>query len=169
MLDYRGGVFQGAVTPMLTLVSDRREGLGLDMTITLGPVRQICWVIFLPGFSDSVDLFGLGAVEEELHRRIMEQMQEFYTPQDRSEDRINVEFRASEPEDFYAGGYAVLEIGGPDPNGLGLFGYDNTREGCLMDAGQDRPFEERTRIEGNLGARFCGENLWYLQDLLPVE
>jgi len=37
-----------------------------------------------------------------------------------------------------------------------------------MDSGYDRPFPERARIEGNRGARFCGENLMYLQDILPL-
>ncbi len=43
------------------------------------------------------------------------------------------------------------------------------QEGCLMDAGGDRPLEERARYGGNPGARFCTENLWYLQDILPMD
>jgi hypothetical protein len=38
----------------------------------------------------------------------------------------NVDIRLEEPDDFVRTAYSVLEIGGPDPNGLGLFGYDNT-------------------------------------------
>ena len=37
---------------------------------------------------------------------------------------INVEFRTEPPLDFAQ--YAEVDIGGPDPNGLGLLGYDNT-------------------------------------------
>jgi hypothetical protein len=120
------GAFDGTATPVLTAGVDRVEGIGVDLAMTLGPVRQICWVQFLPGFSDSLELFGLGAVEAEIRERILVRMQEFYHPPDRPYDWVNVEFRAEEPTDFYEGGYAILDIGGPDPNGLGLFGYDNT-------------------------------------------
>jgi hypothetical protein len=41
--------------------------------------------------------------------------------------------------------------------------------GCLMDSGRERPFEERARLDGNEGARFCGESLVYLLDILPAE
>lgn len=294
---YARGVFNGTATPILIVGTERYEGIGVDTTVTLGPVRQICWLKFLPGFSDSLELLGLGAVDAQIRQRVFNRVQEFYTPPDRPESCINVEFREEEPTDYYPGAYAVLEIGGPDPNGIGLFGYDNSPdkdvgnlrlhdhvggenalgaldgfgyggvfvesllffsahppfdyrpqasppadarfdlafdpvrdsevvageypdgasperiaqieaavsmlsniisdtaahefghclglaqpfggpdefhntfpiEGCLMDAGQDRPFEERTVIEDNMGSRFCGENLWYLQELLPCE
>ncbi len=37
---------------------------------------------------------------------------------------LNVEFRDVEPTDFAL--YSVVDISGPDPNGQGLYGYDNT-------------------------------------------
>lgn len=293
-----GGRFEGTIIPILTLGVEQIEGIPLeDAIVVLGPIRQICWVRFLHGFSDSLDLFGLGAVEAELRERIITRMQEIYRPPDRRENWINVEFRSEEPQDFYPGGYAILEIGGPDPNNMGLFGYDNTpgkdagnlrlwdhvggrnalgeldgygyggvfiesmlywsshppsedrpagappvdpafdlvfdpvrdnevvageypdgadsgrieeieaaifflasmvadtaahefghslglaqpfildgayhnavpQTGCLMDSGADRPLVERARLEGNEGARFCQENLWYLLDILPMD
>ena len=294
--DVHRGIFHGRATPRLISGSETHEGIGVDLTLTLGPVRQIAWVRFLSGFSDSLELFGLGAVEDELKRRVIERIQQIYHPPDQPENWSNVEFRAEEPEDFYPGGYAILDIGGPDPNNLGLFGYDNTpgkdvgnlrlhdhvggenalgaldgygyggvfvesilffsshppgerppaappadprfdevfdslrfeevvageyptgappvriaeieqalwvlssmiadtaahefghslglaqpyggpeefhntiaREGCLMDSGRDRPFVERARLDGNSGAIFCGDNLFYLRDLLPIE
>ncbi len=294
------GTFEGTVTPVLILDSEVHEGIPRPNTsLELGPVRQICWVLFLPGFSDSLRFFGLEAVEHEIRARVLTQMQEVYQPTETPSRWLNVEFRAEEPQDFFPGGYALVEIGGPDPNNIGLFGYDNTpgkdignlrledhvggrnalgevdgygyggvfvesmlfwsehppselgarprgsppshpsfdvifdpvrdnevvagewpngasperlaeieaaisfisnmiadtaahefghslglaqpfvpneayhnaipQEGCLMDAGRDRPLEERSRIEGNLGSRFCQENLWYLQDILPME
>lgn len=294
------GTFEGSVTPVIRLGDDDRSGIPLtDVTIELGPVRQIVWVRFLPGFSTSLDFYGLGALEVEIRDRVVRRMQEIYTPEDDSDHWINVEFRTEEPEDFYAGAYAVLDIGGPDPNNVGLLGYDNTpgkdmqnlrlwdhiggrnalgeldnhgyggvfvesmlfwsghpppelgerprtappetplfdeifdcvreeevvagefpdgsdqvrrdqieravaaltsmiadtaahefghslglaqpsipdgayhnavpQDGCLMDSGRNRPLEERARIDGNPGARFCQENLWYLQDILPME
>jgi hypothetical protein len=292
------GRFEGSVTPVLTFGADQLEGIAVESTtLTLGPIRQICWVRFLPGFSESLDLFGLGAVENVIKERILARMQEIYWPPGRRENHINVEFRADEPDDFTTGGYAILDIGGPDPNNLGLFGYDNTpgkdvgnlrlwdhvggenalgaldgygyggvfiesmlywsehppsgerpqgappavrvfddifdpvrdqevvageypngaassriaqieaaisflsnmvadtsahefghslglaqpfvpneayhnaipQTGCLMDTGAERPLEERARLNGNEGARFCQENLWYLLDILPLE
>jgi hypothetical protein len=291
------GRFVGTVTPVLYLGTEQRDGMSVPgMELTLGPIQQVCWVRFLPGFADSLDYFGLGAVDNEIRRRVIVRMQEIYRPPDRPDAHVNVEFRDVEPTDFYPGGYAILDIGGPDPNGMGLFGYDNTvgkdvmnlrlwdhvggenalgaldghayggvfiesflffsnhppfgdrpsgappphprfdqifdpvredevvageypsgaspertaeieaaiaalanlisdtsahefghslglaqpyvpegafhsavpGEGCLMDAGGDRPFEERAMIDGNPGARFCQEDLWYLLDILPM-
>ncbi len=295
--DVQRGEFVGWVVPILTTDNERYEGIGAEVRLLLGPVRQICWVRFLPGFSDSLELLGLGALDLEIRRRVLERMTDIYRPPERPEDWVNVEFRFSEPTDFYPGGYAVLDIGGADPNQLGLFGYDSApnkdvgnlrlhdhiggenslggldgygyggvfiesmmfwsamppvderpaaapevdplfdqvfdgvryqevvagewpdgasaarlvdielalhvissliadtaahefghslklaqpygspmeyhntipRPGCLMDSGQDRPLQERGLIFGNTGSGFCGENLWYLQELLPME
>jgi len=291
------GDFFGSVTPVLTLGSERVFGHGIDgIELTLGPIRQVCWVRFLTGFSDSLDLFGLGAVEEEIKRRVIRRMQEIYQPPDRHENHVNIVFVTEEPNNYYPAGYAILDIGGHDPNDRGFFGYDNTPdkdcfnlrlndhiggenalgdidghayggvfiesmlfwsehppfeerppnspsadprfdiifdtlrdnevvageyphgsdgirlaqieagiwflsnmiadtaahefghslglanpydpdgrfhnqpsgEGCLMDAGGDRPLEERALLDGNEGARFCTEALWYLLDILPM-
>ncbi len=65
---------------------------------------------------------------------------------------------------------------GPFGHSLGLaqpFGsrnaFHNTTpiDGCLMDSGQNRPLEERGLLGDNPGTRYCGENLEYLQDILP--
>lgn len=293
------GEFTGRLTPVLTTEHERHEGQPTTVTLTLGPVRQIAWVRFLPGFDDSLELFGLGGVSAEIERQVLEQLQHIYCPPEAPEECLNVEFRNERPEDFSENGYAVVDIGGPDPNGFGLFGFDNTagkdvgnlrlhdhvggenalgaidgfayggifiesvlfwsthppaslgppppaapspnalfdevfdpvreqevvadeypsgasparlaeidaaisalsnviadtaahefahslglaqpygdptgyhnpvpRAGCLMDAGPDRSFEERARLNGNPGARFCDDNLLYLLDLLPTE
>ena len=39
---------------------------------------------------------------------------------------IPVEFQTEQPTEFDPAAYAILDVGGPDPNGQGLFGYDNT-------------------------------------------
>lgn len=292
------GDFLGSVTPVLTLGSERVYGHGIeDVSLRLGPIRQVCWVRFLTGFSDSLDLFGLGAVEDDIKRRIIRRMQEIFQPPSEPQNHVNVLFVTEEPPDFYSGGFAILDIGGHDPNDRGLFGYDNTpskdcfnlrlndhiggenalgaidghayggvfiesmlywsehppfeerppnsppanprfdvifdalrdnevvageyphgtdgvrlaeieagiwflsnmiadtaahefghslglanpyepsgryhnrppASGCLMDAGGDRPIEERALLDGNPGARFCQAALWYLLDILPME
>jgi hypothetical protein len=292
------GSFLGQVTPVLSRGRQRVEGVPLtDVSLVLGPVKQVVWMRFLPGFSDSLELFGLGAVHRIVEERIRQRVQDIYCPPGEPHRWVNVEFRGDEPTDFYPGAYAILDIGGPDPNNLGFFGYDNTpgkdignlrlwdhvgganalgmldgygyggvfvesmlfwsahppleqrpagappvddrfdeifdplrqeevvageypdgeeverveaiergisflvnmvadtaahefghslglaqpyipdgayhnafpSEGCLMDSGRDRPLEERAGLDGNAGARFCKENLWYLREILPVE
>lgn len=291
------GSFDGTATPVLTMGDELIEGNGTQVSFTLGPVRQVVWVRFLTGFSDSLEYYGLGAVEEILTNAIIERMQEIYCPPDEPERCVNVEFVADEPTDFYDGAYATLELGGADPNNMGLFGYDNTGtkdvgnlrlhdhvggenalgaldgfayggvfvdsllywsshppftdrpaaapdpdprfdeifdplreleviageypgtaegerldqieaaihfltsviadtgahefahslglaqpygasdaihnvepgDGCLMDEGVNRPIEERGRLDGDPGARFCDENLEYLLEILPTQ
>lgn len=295
--DAARGRFEGSATPVLTLGGAPYEGIGIDhITLTLGPIRQVVWVRFLANFRDSLDLYGLGAVEEVLRQRIVARMQEIYCPADEPDRCVNVQFVTEEPTDFCDVCRAVLDIGGPDPNNVGLFGYDNTgvkdvgnlrlhdhvggenalgavdgfayggifmdsflywsehppfddrpehappanpifdevfdplrnhevvageypdgvqgerleqieraidflanvvadmgahefghtlglaqpdgppdqthnptpAEGCLMDAEVERPLEERARLGGNPGARFCDESLAYLRRILPM-
>jgi len=120
------GVFEGSLAPVLTIGSETFVGRGIDVTLDLGPVRQVVWVRFLPGFSTTLERFGLRNIEGELRRRIVDRMTEIYCPPEDLTACVNVEMRTSEPLDFYSGGYAVLEIGGGDPNNLGLFGYENS-------------------------------------------
>ena len=120
------GRFEGTAVPVLTMGGSPVEGIETDVSFTLGPVRQIVWVRYLAGFRDSLELFGLGALEDVLSERIVQRMQEIYCPPDLPRRCVNVQFVAEQPEDFYDGGYAVIDIGGADPNGMGLFGYDNT-------------------------------------------
>lgn len=295
-LGIRQGFFVGSAAPVLALGGDRREAAGLDgVTLTIGPVRQVVWVHFIPGFAESLELLGLGAVEAEVERRVLDRIEEIYCPPAEPGRCVNIELRDEEPTDFIPEGYALIEIGGPDPNGLGLLGYDASvrrdinnlrlwdhvgganalgavdgvgyggvfvesflfysehppldevpdaapephplfdavfdplREhevvageypagasearlgeietaihvisslvadtaahelahtlglanpglpdgpahrladgpGCLMDAGEDRPFVERARVEGNPGAGFCDDELDYLLHILP--
>lgn len=297
-LDAQRGIFVGSAIPVLTYADQRIEGIGLErISFTIGPVRQIAWVRFINGFSESLEAFGLGAVEGEIRSRVLDRMQQIYCPPDAPDRCINVEFRTEEPQDFARGAYAIIDIGGPDPNNIGLFGYDNTpgkdihnlrlwdhvggenalgaidgigyggvfvesmffwsdqplhddrplgapspdplfdevfdpvrynevvagewpegasderrteieraihalssviadtaahefghtlglaqptvqdgayhnpvpRDGCLMDSGTHRPFEERARLNGNPGATFCDENVEYLLHTLPMD
>ncbi|MBI5485795.1 MAG: hypothetical protein HY905_00530 [Deltaproteobacteria bacterium] len=117
--DFSWGTFAGTATPVLRYGAELAEGLPTSIDLRLGPTRQVVFVSFLAGFSDALREFGLRAVEAELRTRVLEKFRRVY-------DGINLEVRAEPPEDYYVGGYAVVEIGGPDPNGRGLFGYDNT-------------------------------------------
>jgi hypothetical protein len=74
---------------------------------------------FLPGFYGSLELFGLAAAEGRIEPLVVARIEDIYA-------RWGVEVRLERPTDFSENGYATIEIGGPDPNGVGLFGYDNT-------------------------------------------
>jgi hypothetical protein len=112
--DTHRGRFHGNATPVLTIGSELIEGIGSEVQLTLGPVRQVVWVRFLPGFRDSLEYYGLGAVEEILRDAIIERMQEIYCPPDEPDHCVNVQFMGEEPTDFYEGAYATLELGGAD-------------------------------------------------------
>jgi hypothetical protein len=114
----RGG-FVGQVTPVLEYRSDAVNGLPTDIDFELGPVKQVVYVRFSDNFTRTLNYFGLKAVDAHVRQAILDKMRRTYSG-------INVEFREVQPEDYYPGGYAVVEISGPDPNGKGLFGYDNT-------------------------------------------
>ncbi|MBI5501320.1 MAG: hypothetical protein HY907_13830 [Deltaproteobacteria bacterium] len=117
--DFSWGTFAGTATPVLRYGAELAEGLPTSIDLAIGPTRQVVFVSFLAGFSDALRDFGLRAVEAEVRSRVLDKFRRVY-------DGINLDVRAERPEDYYPGGYAVVEIGGPDPNGRGLFGYDNT-------------------------------------------
>lgn len=117
------GRFQGTATPITLAGSgaSRMEVAGdtVPFTFSLVALRQVVHVRFLPGFYDSLRRFGLASAAPEVIARVLERMQSIYLA-------WNVDLRLEEPDDFSRAAYSVLEIGGPDPNGRGLFGYDNT-------------------------------------------
>jgi len=116
---FQRGNFVGTITPVLEYEGVQIYGFPMDTTFTLGPVKQVVWVQFQDSFSRTLRLFGLRAVESYAREAILEKMRRVY-------GGLNVDFRAEEPTDYYPGGYAIIEIAGPDPNGKGIFGYDNT-------------------------------------------
>ena len=113
------GRFEGTLTPLLRTGEGNFEGAPAPITLTLGPLVQVVWVRFLPGFYDSLARFGLAASAGVIEERIAARIESIYAD-------WNVDVRLERPTDFSASGYATVEVGGPDPNGRGLFGYDNT-------------------------------------------
>jgi hypothetical protein len=77
---------------------------------------------YLPGFTDALRDFGLRNVEFHIRDRILEVVNRDYKTG--QPDGINIEWRTSRPTDFLE--YSVIEIGGKDPNNVGLIGLDNT-------------------------------------------
>jgi hypothetical protein len=115
----RRGTFRGTATVVVIKGTDELVGDPVPFMFMLAPVQQVVWLKFLPGFYDSLALFGLGSAAGVIEARVEERIESIYG------DWL-VDIRRLEPNDFSPNGYAITEIGGPDPNGVGLFGYDNT-------------------------------------------
>ncbi len=111
------GTLEGTVTPVITWQGNTVEGSPRPLTFEIEPTRQVVWLRFLPAFTDSLRLFGLRNVGQDVRDRILAVMERDY-------GGINLEIRLTEPRDFLE--YSIVEIGGPDPNGGNLFGLDNT-------------------------------------------
>jgi len=113
------GTFSGQVTPIVIKGTDDQRGDAIPIEVKFSGVRQIVQVRFLPGMYDSLRYFGLSSAATQVTEAALQRMRDIY--QDYS-----VEFVTEPPADFLPSAIATLEVGGPDPNGLGLFGYDNT-------------------------------------------
>ncbi|MFO0654042.1 MAG: hypothetical protein U0787_03080 [Polyangia bacterium] len=116
------GVFVGTGTMTLRNGKETVASKPTPLRIALLRPKQVVVVRFLSSYQDSLRLFGLRAVDNAVRARVLEVARRDYAG-------INIEFREGGedmplPEDFAY--YAQVDIGGPDPNGLGYLGYDNT-------------------------------------------
>jgi len=113
------GRLVGTGVPVVAKGTTEVQGAPVDFSLTLGGMTQVVHLRFLPGFYASLDRFGLGAAQGWIEGMVEARMEDIY-------GAWPVDVRLEEPTDFSPNGYATVEIGGPDPNGVGLFGYDNT-------------------------------------------
>jgi len=120
------GVFKGTAKPVATYGTQSVNGAEIQVSLGIAPVRQVVWLNWLPTYRDSLENLGLRAADQRIRDRILEVMKTAYIG-------VNIDLRAEEPRDFKL--YAQVEFEGPDPNGLGLLGYDNT---AGKDKGNDR-------------------------------
>jgi hypothetical protein len=123
-------------------------------------VRQVVHLRFLPGFYDSLERFGLGsAAGGPIEEAIVQRIESIF-------EGVNLDVRLEEPDDFDPTAFAIVEIGGPDPNGNGLFGYDNSPG---KDIGNVRLFDRigganaETQADGypGYGGVFVESMLWW--------
>lgn len=114
---YSAGTFEGLVTPEISYGNQTVLGDPTPFAFSLQPVKQVVYVEFLPSYTESLRHFGVRAVDQMIRERVFAVLQRDYVT-------LGVEFRDTEPTDYAL--YAEVEVGGPDPNGLGLLGYDNT-------------------------------------------
>lgn len=116
-LGQRPGVFEGVLTPLVFSGADTVLGVGIPLTFTVNPPRQMVWLHFLPTFDDALTVFGLSEERDAVIARILAVTARDY-------HGISITFSTAPPEDFDE--YSVVEIGASDPNGTQLFGLDNT-------------------------------------------
>ena len=119
LMDLRkdAGRFTGTVTPTLRTGDDEVLGDTVPVSFGIGHVKQVVWVRFLPSYVESLRHFGLRAMDARIRERVLAIARRDYAG-------VNIEFRTEPPTDFAL--YSTVELSGPDPNGRGLFGYDNT-------------------------------------------
>jgi hypothetical protein len=111
------GSFDGMIRPVVHSENDSVTGDWTTITLGIAHVKQIVWIHFQPTYVESLRHFGLRAMDSRIRDRVVDVAMRDYAG-------VNVEFRTEPPNDFAL--YATVDISGPDPNGLGLLGYDNS-------------------------------------------
>ncbi|MEZ4404670.1 MAG: hypothetical protein R3B06_31910 [Kofleriaceae bacterium] len=111
------GTFVGTITPTVRYGGDTVTGPSTAVTLAIAPVKQVVYLDFRPSYVESLRRFGLRAVDAAVRQRVLDVVRAAYPA-------VNIEFRTAPPDDFAL--FSQVEIHGPDPNGMGLFGYDNT-------------------------------------------
>jgi hypothetical protein len=119
VLDLRraSGTLTGQIAPLTRKGNDEVDGEATAVSLTLLPVKQVVYVRFLPSYRESLALYGLAAVDAAVQKRIFAVAARDYAG-------VNIEFRTTPPADFAL--YSQVDVEGPDPNALGLLGYDNS-------------------------------------------
>jgi len=111
------GMIRGTARPIIEKGRERIEGVEIPVALGVDRLKQVVFINFLPSYVSSLRKFGLRAADALVRQRVLAVARRDYAG-------VNVEFRDSLPDDFAL--YAQVDIAGPDPNGLGLFGYDNS-------------------------------------------
>jgi hypothetical protein len=114
---YERGTLVGTVEPVVDWGGQQVVGLPTPATLRLAPVRQVVYLYWSPSYVEALRPFGLRVLDDAIRERVRQVLRRDYAG-------LNVEFRDEPPDDYAL--YSTIEIAGPDPNGLGLLGYDNT-------------------------------------------
>jgi hypothetical protein len=111
------GTFTGTIRPIVRFAGDTVTGPTTAVTLGIAAVKQVVYLDFRPSYVESLRGFGLRAVDAAIRARVSDVVRAAYPG-------VNIEFVTAPPTDFAL--FSQVEIHGPDPNGMGLFGYDNT-------------------------------------------
>ena len=87
------GSFSGTATPRVQFGPDTVNGTVEPMTLGIGHVRQVVWLRFLPSYVESLRHFGLRGADTRIRERVFQVARRDY-------GGINMDFRATEPDDF---------------------------------------------------------------------
>ncbi|MFK7998315.1 MAG: hypothetical protein AB8H86_01915 [Polyangiales bacterium] len=113
------GRFEGQMQVALIATMGEVTSVELPIAFELTPVRQAVWLRFLPQFGTSLERFGLRAAETRIREAIAARVEELYRD-------FRVDVFLNEPAGVSPSGVTTIDIGGPDPSGLGIFGRDNS-------------------------------------------
>jgi hypothetical protein len=111
------GTFVGTIRPIARYGTQQVVGPAKNVTLGIDPVKQVVHLDFRPSYVESLRRFGLRAVDAAIRARVLAVVRRAYPA-------VNIEFRTEPVTDFAL--FSSVELHGPDPNGQGLFGYDNT-------------------------------------------
>jgi hypothetical protein len=111
------GTITGTVRPTVQKGTEKLTGDPVVVQLQVLPIKQVIYLQFQSSYTASLRLFGMRAADAVIRARALVHAQQIY-------QSLNVEFREEIPTDFAL--YSVVDILGPDPNGLGAFGGDNT-------------------------------------------
>ncbi|MBL4634046.1 MAG: hypothetical protein JKY56_09240 [Kofleriaceae bacterium] len=118
-LDLRAvnGTLVGTLRLLLQRGEENIDSRALPISIDLSPVKQVVFLDFGNQYLDALRSFGLRAMDANIRERVIDNIQHSF-------HNINLDVRDEKPDDFSL--FSTVQIGGHDPNGLGLLGYDNT-------------------------------------------
>lgn len=125
-LGAQAGVFRGQIVPVLLQGDSSSVGASWVGEFRIQPTKQIIYVRFLPGFAEALKRYGLEPTRALVEDRIIKVLRRDYA-------RVNVTIVTTPPEDYRR--YMTVEVGGVDPSGRGLLGYDNSFNGVPKDIG----------------------------------
>ncbi len=119
LIDLRrvAGSFTGTAAPLVIDGAEQQAGDAATVTLAIAHVKQVVYLRFSPSYRASLGRFGMVALDDAVRARIFQVARRDYLG-------VNLEWRDAPPDDFAL--YAQVDVLGPDPNALGLLGYDNT-------------------------------------------
>jgi hypothetical protein len=116
-LRHASGTFTGTARAVVHLGDDVVTSAVAPITFTVAPLRQVVQLDFQPGYAAALHHFGLHAAAPRIAARVLDVCARDYAG-------VNLDFRLAPPDDVAL--YTRIDLGGADPNGLGLLGYDNS-------------------------------------------
>ena len=113
------GTFEGELIVTIDSGPEVYSTVPLLISLELERQRQVVVLEYLRGFDSSLDRFGLGSASDEVRAAVRSRVRGIF-------EGLRVDILDEAPSDISPNVVSVVEVGGPDPNGLGLLGYDSS-------------------------------------------